>query len=162
MQIYLLRHAIAEEQRPGHPDRSRGLVPEGKKKLKEVLRMARQSDVAVSLIFASPYRRARETADIVADLLANEAELLETSTLQPDGNTVDVWQEIRAHRDMDSIMLVSHEPLLSELAAFLLNSPSFRVDFKKAGLMRIDIESFGPQPHGVLRWMVTSRLAGGG
>lgn len=161
MQIYLLRHAIAEELRPGHADRSRALVPEGKKKLKEVLRLARQADTAVSLIFTSPYRRARETADMVADFLSNEAEMLETAALQPDGRAEEVWQEVRAHRDVDSIMLVSHEPLLSAVAAYLLNSPSFRVDFKKGALLRIDLESFGPQPHGVLRWMITSRLAAG-
>lgn len=161
MQIYLLRHAIAEESRPGHADRTRALVPEGRKKLKEVLRLARQADTAVSLILSSPYRRARETADMVADLLSTEAELLETATLQPDGRADQVWQEIRAHKDMDSVMLVSHEPLLSSVAAHLLNSPSLRIDFKKGALLRIDVESFGPQPHGVLRWMITSRLAAG-
>lgn len=161
MQIYLLRHAIAEESRPGQADRARALVPEGRKKLKEVLRLARQADIAVSLILSSPYRRARETADMVADLLSTEAELLESTTLQPDGRAEQVWQEIRAHKDMDSVMLVSHEPLLSSVAAYLLNSPSLRVDFKKGALLRIDVESFGPQPHGVLRWMITSRLAAG-
>lgn len=161
MQIYLLRHAIAEEQKPGSPDRNRALVPEGKKKLKEILRLARQADVAVSLILTSPYRRARETADLVAELLSTEAEMLEVSSLQPDGDAEAVWDEVRVHKDVDSIMLVSHEPLLSAIAAYLLNSPAFRIDFKKGALLRIDIESFGPQPHGVLRWMITSKIAAG-
>lgn len=161
MQLYLLRHAIAEESRPGQSDRDRALVPEGRKKLKEVLRLARQADTAVSLILTSPYRRARETADMVADLLSTEAELLESSTLQPDGRADLIWQEVRAHKSMDSIMLVSHEPLMSAVAAHLLNCPSLRVDFKKGALLRIDLDSFGPQPHGTLRWMITPRLAAG-
>ncbi len=161
MQIYLLRHAIAEEAVPGQPDSERALVPEGRKKLKEVLRLARQADTAVSLILTSPYRRARETADMVADLLANEAELLESGALTPDGNPEAVWQEIRAHKTVDSILLVSHEPLMSATMAHLLNCPPLRTDFKKGALARIDVESFGPQPHGTLRWMVTPRLAGG-
>jgi phosphohistidine phosphatase len=161
MQIYLLRHAIAEEGAPNRSDRDRALVPEGRKKLKDVLRLARQADTALSLILTSPYRRARETADMVADLLSPEAELLESNSLQPEGRPEEVWHEIRAHKSVDSVVLVSHEPLLSSLAAHLLNSPSFLVDFKKGALMRIDVESFGPQPHGKLRWMITPRVASG-
>jgi phosphohistidine phosphatase len=162
MQIYLLRHAIAEEGVPGQSDAERALVPEGRKKLKEVLRLARQADTAVSLILTSPYRRARETADMVADLLANEAELLESGALSPEGKPDAVWTEVRAHKSVDSVLLVSHEPLLSQTAAFLLNCPALHVDFKKGALMRIDVESFGPQPQGTLRWMVTPRLAAAG
>jgi phosphohistidine phosphatase len=161
MQIYLLRHAIAEEGEAGKPDRDRTLAPEGRKKLKEVLRLARQADTAISLILTSPFRRARETADIVADLLANEAELLETKTLQPDGQVEEVWRELRTHKPIDSVMLVSHEPLLSSVMAFLLNSPPLRVDFKKSALVRLDVENFTTQPHGVLRWMITPKVAAG-
>jgi phosphohistidine phosphatase len=161
MQIYLLRHAIAEEAEAGKSDRDRALVPEGRKKLKEVLRLARQADTAISLILTSPYRRARETAEIVADLLANEAELLETAALEPGGQVEGVWSELRAHKPLDSVMLVGHEPLLSSIAAFLLNSPSLRVDFKKSALVRLDIETFTPQPHGTLRWMITPKIAAG-
>lgn len=161
MQIYLLRHAIAEEPAAGQADRDRALVPEGKKKLREILRLARQADTAISLILSSPYRRARETADVVADLIANEAELIETPALQPGAPVESVWQELRTHKDLDSVMLVSHEPLMSLTTAYLLNSPALRVDFKKSALVRLDIESFGSQPHGTLRWMITPKVAGG-
>lgn len=161
MQIYLLRHAIAEEGEAGKADRDRALVPEGRKKLKEVLRLARQADTAISLILTSPYRRARETAEIVADLLANEAEVVETKTLEPDGQVEAVWSDLRAHKPIDSVMLVGHEPLLAALVAFLLNSSSLRVDFKKSALVRLDIDSFTAQPHGTLRWMITPKVASG-
>ncbi len=161
MQIYLLRHGIAEDPTPGQPDSARALVPEGRRKLKEVLRLARQADTAVSLILSSPYRRARESADMVSELLSNEAELLESDTLTPDGRPDLVWQEIRAHRAVDSILLASHEPLISATAAYLLNAPNLRIDFKKGAIMRIDMESFGPQPQGILKWMITARVAGG-
>lgn len=161
MQIYLLRHGIAEEPRLGLRDRDRALVSEGRKKLKEVLRLARQADTAISLILTSPFRRARESADMVAEFISTEAEMLESVALQPDGQPDQVWQEIRSHKSLDSILLSSHEPLMSATAAYLLNSSSFQVDFKKGALMRIDLENFGPQPHGTLRWMIVPKLAGG-
>jgi phosphohistidine phosphatase len=56
-------------------------------------------------------------------------------------------------------MIVGHEPLLSRLVGFLLNSPSLNIEVKKGALIRIDIDQFGPQPHGVLKWMVVPKLA---
>jgi hypothetical protein len=44
------------------------------------------------------------------------------------------------------------------MAAFLLDSPAFTVDMKKAALLRIDCERFGPKPAGVLKWMLTPGL----
>jgi phosphohistidine phosphatase len=40
MEIYLLRHGIAEDQKPGGRDADRALTGEGKKKLREVLEVA--------------------------------------------------------------------------------------------------------------------------
>ena len=53
----------------------------------------------------------------------------------------------------------SHEPLMSGFAAFLLDSPALLVDFKKSAMMAIDLGGFGPQPHGVLAWYLTPKLA---
>jgi phosphohistidine phosphatase SixA len=63
VQIYLLRHGIAENSTP---DSDRALTPEGREKLRRVLARARDADVAPSLILSSPYRRALETAEIAA------------------------------------------------------------------------------------------------
>ena len=64
MQIYLLRHVIAEDAKPGHPDSERPLTAEGRDKLRRVLKRARTADLDPSLILSSPYRRALETAEI--------------------------------------------------------------------------------------------------
>ena len=32
---------------------------------------------------------------------------------------------------------------------------------KKGALARIDVDRFGPKPQGLLRWLLTPRLAGG-
>jgi phosphohistidine phosphatase len=65
VQIYLLRHGIAENTTP---DSERALTPEGREKLRRVLARARAADVALSLILSSPYRRAIETAEIAAEV----------------------------------------------------------------------------------------------
>jgi len=155
MQIYLLRHGIAEDGKPGRPDSERALTGEGRDKLRLVLKVARAADVEPSLILSSPYRRAVETAEIAAEVLKYSETVLETRALVPEASPTEAWDEIRAHKTEASILLASHEPLMSSLAAILLGCPALQVDMKKAALMRIDCDRFPAEPHGLLKWMLT-------
>jgi phosphohistidine phosphatase len=155
MQIYLLRHGIAEDAKPGQPDAERRLTDEGRDKLRRVLKRARTADLDPSLILTSPYRRAVETAAVAAEVLAYKGEAVRTHALVPEASPYDAWEEIRNRRNERAILLSSHEPLMSSLAAFLLDSPALRVEMKKAALVRIDCDRFGPKAAGVLKWMLT-------
>jgi phosphohistidine phosphatase len=158
MQIYLLRHGIAEDAKPGHPDSERPLTSEGRDKLRRVLKRARVADLTLSLILSSPYRRAMETAAVAAEVLGYKGEIVRTSALVPESSPQDSWEEIRSRKDERAVLLASHEPLMSSLVAFLLDSPALQVDMKKAALVRIDCERFGPKAAGVLKWMLTPGL----
>jgi phosphohistidine phosphatase len=158
MELYLFRHGIAEDARPGRPDANRALTDEGKKKVADVAKAARRAGVEPSLIVSSPYVRAVETARIAAEVFEYKADVVRTETLVPHGSPEKVWAELRDYREEAAILLAGHEPLLSHLASFLLASPALRVELKKAAMMRIDVESFGAMPHGTLRWMMTAKL----
>jgi phosphohistidine phosphatase len=159
MQIYLLRHGIAEDAAPGHPDADRALTSEGKEKLRRVLKRARAAGVSLSLMLSSPYKRAIETADVAADVLGYKGKILRTRVLVPNASPHDTWDEIRACKDETAILLASHEPLMSSLAAFLLNSPALMVDMKKAALVRVDCEHVAAQPRCMLKWMLVPAVA---
>jgi phosphohistidine phosphatase len=155
MQIYLLRHGIAEDAKPGQPDAERALTGEGRDKLRRVLKRARTADLDPSLILSSPYRRAIETAAVAAEVLAYKGEIVRTRAFVPEASPYDAWEEIRTRKNERAILLSSHEPLMSSLVAFLLDSPALRVEMKKAALVRIDCDRFGPKAAGVLKWMLT-------
>lgn len=155
MQIYLLRHGIAEDAKPGQPDAERPLTAEGRDKLRRVLKRARTADCDPSLILSSPYRRAMETAGLAAEVLAYKGETVGTRALEPEASPYDAWEEIRNRKNERAILLSSHEPLMSSLVAFLLDSPALHVEMKKAALVRIDCDRFGPKAAGVLKWMLT-------
>ncbi|SPE33000.1 putative phosphohistidine phosphatase, SixA [Candidatus Sulfopaludibacter sp. SbA3] len=159
MQIYLLRHGIAEDAAPGHPDSERALTSEGKEKLRRVMKRARAAGVSLSLMLSSPYKRAVETADIAADVLGYKGKILRTKALVPNASPHDTWDEIRACQDESAILLASHEPLMSSLAAMLLNSPSLAIDMKKAALVRVDCESIAAHPRCILKWMMVPAVA---
>lgn len=160
MELYLLRHGIAEDFAPGARDADRQLTAEGKKKLRQIFKTAAEAEVKPALILTSPYKRAAQTAALAAKHLDFSGEILETSVLVPESDPAKVWDEIRIYKSSPSLLLVAHEPLLSRLSSYLLNSPAFLVDFKKGALMRIDCDSLNSQPKGVLRWYLTPRLTG--
>ncbi len=157
MQIYLLRHGIADDS---IPDSERALTQEGRKKLRDVVKVAARSDVSPSLILSSPYRRALESARIAADELGYKGDILRTQALLPSAPPDDAWQEIRTHRDETAVLLVGHDPLFGQLAAYLLGTPETQVDFKKGALFAAELQQAGTRPRGVLKWMLTPKLAG--
>jgi len=159
VQIYLLRHGIAENGAPGRPDSERALTDEGREKLRRVLERARGAGTAPSLILSSPYRRALETAEVAVKVFAYEGKVVKTRALVPEASPYDTWEEIRARPGEHALLLASHKPLMSTLAAFLLNSPALSVDMKKAALVRVDCDRIGPEPRGVLKWMLTPATA---
>lgn len=159
MQVYLLRHGIAEEGHVGMRDTDRQLTSEGKRKLRETLRILARADVAPTLILSSPLARAIQTAELARALLKTKNDVLRTKALSPNSTVEQVWEELRVHRDESELMLVGHEPLFSRLSAYLLGYMDLRIDFKKGAILRVDVESFGHQPRGTLRWFFVSRLA---
>lgn len=160
MEIYLLRHGIAEDGQVGQPDAERVLTADGKKKLRNVLRAAAAAGVAPSLILTSPYKRAVQTAQLAAEILDYKGELLRTKALEPGSSPKPVWDEIRVHKDESRILLSGHEPLFSRLTAYLLNAPELQIDFKKGAIACVEVERFTAEPHGVLRWYLTPKVAG--
>jgi len=159
VELYLLRHGIAEPGRPGLSDSDRALTSEGKKKLKEFLRAVAGMRVRPELILSSPLVRAKQTAAIAVEELNYRESVAITPALEPETAPAVAWEEVRLHKDVKELMLVGHEPLFSQLFAHLLGAPSLTVDFKKGALARIDLEAFGPRPKGVLRWLLPPRLA---
>jgi len=159
MQVYLLRHGIAEDSSAGKSDADRELTAEGRRKLRQTLRTASHAEITPTLILSSPLIRAVQSAEIAREVFQSKADILQTKALLPSATPEQAWDEVRVHRDQNELVLVGHDPLFTSLSAFLLGSPELQIDFKKGALMRVDFESFGPHPRGVLRWFLVSKLA---
>ncbi len=157
MTVYFLRHGVAERQSPGG-DRARKLTDEGKDELRRVFASVKHAQVKPELVLASPYVRATETARLAVEELELEESLSLAKALVPESTPADLWNEIRMH-SVDSVLVVSHEPLLSATIAWVLGSSKEIVQFPPAGLVAIEFASTGPTPVGLLRWMITPELA---
>ena len=157
MNIYILRHGIAENRDLGKPDATRQLTKQGKRDLHALLQQARAAGVSPQTILTSPLTRALETARIAAEELKCE-NVVETKELTPEVAPPQLWKEIRARHRVKDLMLVGHEPQLSRVAGFLLESP-LSIDLKKGALLKITVEGISGPPRGVLKWLLTPKLA---
>lgn len=158
MELYLLRHGIAEDVSSSGRDADRALTAEGKRKLREILKIAAQGELRPTLILSSPYKRAVETAAIAAKALDYKPDIVQSAAFVPNAHPNELWEEVRIHKSEARLLIVAHEPLLSGAAALILNSSSLRIDFKKGAILRIDLEGFSAQPYGTLKWYLTPRL----
>ena len=159
MHVYLLRHGIAEEGRTGQNDAERALTPDGRKKLRHVLKAVAEARVKPTLVLSSHLKRAVQTAEIAKGMLGYSGEIAHTKALAPGASPEQVWEDIRTHKAESALLLVGHNPLFDYLVPYLLNAPNLVVDFKKGAIMRVDIESFSANPKGTLCWYLTAKLS---
>src|SRR5260370_33912950 len=88
MEIYILRHGIAEEATGGMRDADRALTDEGKKKLQSVLRRARGVDDTPAVNLPSPFRRGVEMAQSAVEIVRGSAQLEGEGLLLPAASPV--------------------------------------------------------------------------
>src|SRR5215469_13448681 len=113
MELYILRHAIAgvRSASAAGGDSQRPLTVEGAGKMRQGARGMKAMGLNFNLILSSPYLRAKQTAEIVANVLGLENKLEYSATLAADGNPRDLVEELKQkHKKRKSIVLVGHEP----------------------------------------------------
>ena len=160
MRLSLLRHGIATERgSPGYEDDSqRPLTAKGQRRMWRAAEGMLALGVTCDLLLSSPYLRARQTAEIVAQVLKIADGTHLSATLAPDGNPKQLIEELRTDGRAQHIMLVGHEPYLSRLTSMLLTgSPNLTVVMKKGGLCTLDLETLRFGRCARLAWLLTPR-----
>lgn len=132
MDIYIIRHAIAEDK-DGKADEARALTEEGKEKMKEAAKGFARLKPEIDIIFSSPLVRAKQTAEVVNSELKTKIE--EMKELSPGYGPDEVCERLKTIRKLKSVALVGHEPNCSELMSYLLHgSEGMMIEFKKGGI----------------------------
>src|SRR5215468_2287284 len=123
MNLYILRHGLAEELTAGSSmnDAERSLTEKGERKVKKITKAMRKLELDFDLILSSPYTRARQTAEIVCRKLKPRGELEFSDTLIPAGSLKKLIAFIEDnYAKLEDILLVGHEPHLSSLISLLV------------------------------------------
>jgi len=160
MELYIIRHGLAHPL--GHKndftDEKRTLTSVGRDRIREVARGLRKLGVKPEMMLTSPLVRAQETADIIADLVGVDRQmLLTTANLAPEFSSGDLFAEIK-EKHVESIALVGHEPDLGELAGQIISGQDqFALPLKKGGTCCIDVTETVPTFKGTLSWLLTPK-----
>jgi phosphohistidine phosphatase len=158
MELYLLRHAVAVERgSPDYPDDSqRPLTKEGRVAMKHYAKALQTLDLQLDYICSSPYKRARETAEIAADVLKPKHKIIFTKNLVPPGSFEDLIAELKKNfKKSHRLMLVGHEPHLSHFASFLLTSgQQISLILKKGGICSLTLPKISGPGGATLNWLL--------
>lgn len=114
MELFLVRHAIAEPYGAGLSDEARALTPEGRARFQRCVAGLERLGVELDLLLHSPLVRAVQTADELARLLVGESRVTPALAQAP---TASLLAEVRG---AESAALVGHEPWMSDLLTLCL------------------------------------------
>src|SRR5512138_823596 len=158
IELYLIRHGIAEERGDAWPDDSkRPLTPKGLSRLRREAAALNVMGVSFDQIVTSPLVRTRQTAEVFADRLSGKTPIAAAQALAPGGTPAQVIEELGHYSTRKRIAVVGHEPGIGEVAARLLGVRT-PLEFKKGAICRIDVETLPPARPGHLRWFATPRM----
>jgi phosphohistidine phosphatase len=113
--LYLLRHAKSSWKDESLPDRERPLAGRGRRAADAMARHLDEAGVTPQLVLCSPARRARETLDRIRSSLHGAEEQVEADLYGADA--AELLDRLRRlPEDVDSVMVIGHNPALQDLA----------------------------------------------
>jgi phosphohistidine phosphatase len=118
-------------------------------------RVLKTLDVKVDEIIASPLVRAKQTAALTATALGFEKSLLLENSLRPDAKFEDFRQLLRRHAKKAAIMVVGHNPTLSEFLSMVVSDEAAEstIELKKGAVAKVQLKRRQP----TLQWMLTPK-----
>jgi len=161
MNLYIIRHAIAVDEgtSDSESDSQRPLTDKGRKKMRQIAKALHNLGVEFDLILSSPYVRARETAEILADVFKMKKKILFSDNLIPLGNPELLITEMNEKHSVDSMAVVGHEPHLSTLVGLLAaQNGKIDVTLKKGGVCYLSADDLHHERRATLEWLLTPGL----
>ena len=129
MDLFLIRHAIAEDRRAGLPDANRELTDKGRARFEAVVKSLHRSGFHFDHVYHSPWLRALQTAELLAPL--TKGPLISTDELA-QAPRPEFFASLRG----EQVACVGHEPWMSDALSLLTtgdpHGPWLR--FKKGGV----------------------------
>lgn len=150
MKVYILRHGEASFS--ASSDSMRPLTDFGIMQATKVGEYLTANNIHFDYAFVSPYLRARQTFKALLPFIQVEHEKIENE-LTPNGNEDYALEAIFSiAAKSESILLVSHLPIVSELTS-ALTLKNERPMFATAELACVELNDSNPQSKGMLLWM---------
>lgn len=155
-QLYVVRHAIAEDVALDGTDASRRLTGKGRRRFARLVRRLARGGMAVDVIATSPLVRTRETAELLSAGLPGRPPVELVESLAPGAD----WQRIvewTVARGAGSVAWVGHAPCVGRLVAATIGDGLAAVRMDKGAVAAIALPDGLGHP-GELEWLVVPDL----
>jgi phosphohistidine phosphatase len=129
VKLFVMRHGPAEDRADSGMDADRALTSSGRERVRSVAKLLADEDEKPLRILTSHLVRAVQTAEIVA-LVTKQGTVETRREIAPGGEPLGLIKQLAATEGTKRVMLVGHEPDLSDLLSSLLGS--FDYPFDKA------------------------------
>ncbi|HPF07602.1 MAG TPA: phosphohistidine phosphatase SixA [Spirochaetota bacterium] len=138
--LYLFRHGDAKPDEDS--DYNRELTDEGIEQTSLMADYLKTEGVVIDLIISSGAPRAETTAETIADKISYPVNNIKIDDVIYDAKNGDellpIIKNIPEH--VISLMIVGHNPVLSDLASSLINHGR-KIDMSKSSVVKIDFDS---------------------
>lgn len=151
MQIFFMRHGSADRSKWSGADFDRPLTPEGREEIERSARRLREIGLRADRILTSPLVRARQTAEILANVLKLEGGPVVDERVDPAFDLGKLRSILSEYAGAEGILLVGHEPSFSEVVGTLIGGGT--VVCKKGSVARVDLET-PESARGELVWLL--------
>jgi phosphohistidine phosphatase len=158
MNLYILRHAEAEEEAESGGDEARPLTARGRERTRAAAGGLRALGLRFDAVLTSPLLRASQTADLIADEYANNPPPQVLPALTPDVSPREALAALTQFARYEEVLVVGHEPQLGKLAGLLLASDgAVAIRLKKGACVALELPKAIEPGAAELRWMLTQR-----
>ena len=137
MNLYFVRHGYAEN---AFPDEKRNLTQHGIEILQNSIDVWLRHISGIEYIITSPYTRAYQTAQIIADRFNVNNEVIIEKDLAP-GSSLRQIEALIMGLDAENILIVGHMPDIAMIASDLLNSLTLNLVFQPSSIIGIETNS---------------------
>lgn len=158
MDIYLVRHGeyVDEGSETLEQDSQNLLSEQGIAKLRRQAKTLAEWQLPIERIVTSPFTRARQTAEILAEGLKAPVETHPALT-RTQFNVSGLRQILSEYPEIGHLMLVGHESDLSTVAADVIGGG--KLELARGGIIRIALDRADP-PKGKLIWLLSPEVMG--
>ena len=153
MRIYLVRHSESVDRVPTLPDAARYLSARGRVSFREMARRFRDAGGLPTRIFTSPLVRAVQTAEILAEAVRYDGEVVVDPRLAPGFDLAKLGSVLEDCPSEREIAFVGHAPDLGDILSRLLSLPQGYA-MRKGAIAALDLPIAGDPLRVDLAWLL--------
>jgi len=153
LNIYLIRHAEAEQTSEQKPHEERELTPQGIAMLKASAEIWKNYFTDIDIILSSPLKRAMQTAEIIKETFEVKTDVIQEISLLNGGQTVDLLN-LAGSLDLNELVMIGHQPDIGIHISAMMGTNELNFRIPPAAIAKISFNGNSGIGKGKLEFLI--------